>query len=115
MYLSLAQKTELPTSASYSRSAFPTPDFAADFWTTIYLSADSVTNLRMRLRSCGRNFLTGGLLWCLACLTIAAPARILAAEATNGIVASVDALATEAGLAVLRQGGNAIDATVAVA
>jgi len=34
---------------------------------------------------------------------------------TNGMVASVSPVATEAGLAVLKNGGNAVDATVAVA
>jgi gamma-glutamyltranspeptidase / glutathione hydrolase len=38
-----------------------------------------------------------------------------AAQPTHGMVVSVDPIATEAGLEVLREGGNAIDATVAVA
>jgi gamma-glutamyltranspeptidase/glutathione hydrolase len=37
------------------------------------------------------------------------------AEATHGMVATVHPVATEAGLRVLKEGGNAIDATVAVA
>src|SRR5262249_38088948 len=37
------------------------------------------------------------------------------ASSTHGIVASVNPIATEAGVNTLKQGGNAIDATVAVA
>ena len=35
-------------------------------------------------------------------------------RAQNGMVASVDALATQVGVDILRQGGNAVDAAVAV-
>jgi gamma-glutamyltranspeptidase/glutathione hydrolase len=35
-------------------------------------------------------------------------------RATQGMVASVDALATRVGVDILRQGGNAVDAAVAV-
>ena len=47
----------------------------------------------------------------IAFVALSAPA----VNFTNGIVATVHPLATEAGLNVLKQGGNAIDATVAVA
>src|SRR5438876_9709995 len=47
----------------------------------------------------------------IAFVALSAPAASL----TNGMVATVHPLATEAGLNVLKQGGNAIDATVAVA
>src|SRR6266581_440680 len=49
------------------------------------------------------------------CLFIATCLAAHAAPATHGMVASVNPVATQAGLDVLKQGGNAIDATVAVA
>ena len=58
----------------------------------------------------------GSLVWSLVILVTGFVALSgPAANFTNGMVATVHPLATEAGLNVLKQGGNAIDATVAVA
>ncbi len=60
--------------------------------------------------------LWGSLVWSLVILVTGFVALSgPAANFTNGMVATVHPLATEAGLNVLKQGGNAIDATVAVA
>src|SRR5438552_10126780 len=55
----------------------------------------------------------GWVAWILAFFLL--PGSGFSAQATHGMVASVHPVATDAGLAVLKSGGNAIDATVAVA
>jgi gamma-glutamyltranspeptidase/glutathione hydrolase len=52
--------------------------------------------------------------WMTAMLVLSSAVQA-GASATHGMVASVNTLATQAGVAVLKQGGNAVDAAIAVA
>jgi gamma-glutamyltranspeptidase/glutathione hydrolase len=52
--------------------------------------------------------------WCIIAVSVSLN-TLRASEATRGMVSSVHPAATQAGLEVLKHGGNAVDATVAVA
>ena len=51
----------------------------------------------------------------VVCGAVAAPAPVQVAESRRGMIVTQQALATEAGVEVLRAGGNAVDAAVAAA
>ncbi len=53
-------------------------------------------------------------LFTIIVISFCAATKFFAGEPTNGIVASVHPLATQAGLSALKSGGNAIDAAIAV-
>lgn len=55
------------------------------------------------------------LCWCLVAMPLMAAEKAPLVEGRNGMVVSVNPEASDIGLAVLKSGGNAVDATVAVA
>src|SRR5262245_40358281 len=62
-----------------------------------------------------RSIIAVGLMLTLSMQTVAAPPIPVAATGRNGMVVSGSAPATQAGVDVLKRGGNAVDAAVAVA
>src|SRR6266853_2313348 len=78
-------------------------------------SLQPMTLRRSSRAPCGPALVRRALLVALLCFPPGATGHAAAAEGRHGMVATVQPLATEAGIAALKRGGNAIDAAVAVA